>query len=138
MPPCEISNQRPQLAPDAGAVALSWSWDQFSAAITSVAVTMHLMPAQLYLERNYPLWYGVLANGPFARISGGTMAEDKKGSFIRWQSTTIEQFTYAVNLILSFAVATLGFQITILLDAKFARATTPRMRSPPHRPARTR
>jgi hypothetical protein len=47
------------------------------------------------------------------------MADDKKDSFIRWQSTTIEQLTYAVNLILSFAVATLGFQITILLDAKF-------------------
>jgi hypothetical protein len=47
------------------------------------------------------------------------MAEDKRDSFIRWQSTTIEQLTYAVNLILSFSVATLGFQVTILLDEKF-------------------
>jgi hypothetical protein len=46
--------------------------------------------------------------------------QDPKGSFIRWQSVTIGQLTYAVNLILGFAVAALGFQITLLLSGDFA------------------
>ncbi len=45
--------------------------------------------------------------------------EDPKGSFVRWQSITIGQLTYAINLILSFSVATLGFQVTLLLSDKF-------------------
>ncbi len=45
--------------------------------------------------------------------------QSPKGSFIRWQSVTIGQLTYAVNLILGFAVATLGFQIALLLNEKF-------------------
>lgn len=44
---------------------------------------------------------------------------EPKGSFIRWQSTTIAQLTYAVNLILSFSVATLGFQVAILQNDNF-------------------
>jgi hypothetical protein len=44
---------------------------------------------------------------------------DPKGSFVRWQSITIGQLTYAINLILSFSVATLGFQVTLLLSDKF-------------------
>ena len=45
--------------------------------------------------------------------------DDPKGSFIRWQSITIGQLTYAINLILGFSVATLGFQVTLLLNEKF-------------------
>lgn len=48
------------------------------------------------------------------------MAEkDTRASFIRWQSITNGQLTYAINLILGFAVATLGFQVTLLLNDKF-------------------
>lgn len=39
--------------------------------------------------------------------------------FQRWQLVTIEQLTYSVNLILGFAIATLGFQITLLTNEKF-------------------
>ena len=45
--------------------------------------------------------------------------DDPKGSFIRWQSITIGQLTYAINLILGFSVATLGFQVTLLLSNEF-------------------
>lgn len=45
--------------------------------------------------------------------------DDPKGSFIRWQSTTIAQLTYAVNLVLGFSVAALAFQVTTLLNEKF-------------------
>lgn len=45
--------------------------------------------------------------------------DDSKESFIRWQSITISQLTYAVNLVLGFAVAALGFQVTTLLNEKF-------------------
>jgi uncharacterized membrane protein YbhN (UPF0104 family) len=44
---------------------------------------------------------------------------DPEGSFTRWQSITIAQLTYAINLVLAFSVTALGFQITILLDEKF-------------------
>src|SRR5690606_2534499 len=48
------------------------------------------------------------------------MATDSpKGSFVRWQSTTIAQLTYAVNLVLGFSVAALAFQITTLLNKEF-------------------
>ena len=46
-------------------------------------------------------------------------SQDPKGSFVRWQSITIDQLTYAVNLVLALSVATLGFQITLLLNDKF-------------------
>jgi Na+-transporting methylmalonyl-CoA/oxaloacetate decarboxylase gamma subunit len=45
--------------------------------------------------------------------------EEPKGSFVRWQAVTIGQLTYAINLILGFSVATLGFQVTLLLEDKF-------------------
>jgi hypothetical protein len=45
--------------------------------------------------------------------------DDPKGSFTRWQSITIAQLTYAINLILGFSVAALGFQIAIILNEKF-------------------
>lgn len=42
-----------------------------------------------------------------------------KNSFVRWQSTTITQLTYSVNLILGLSVAALGFQVTLLLNKDF-------------------
>lgn len=45
--------------------------------------------------------------------------EEPKGSFIRWQAITVGQLTYAINLVLGFSVATLGFQVTLLLGDKF-------------------
>lgn len=48
------------------------------------------------------------------------MDDDKpKGSFVRWQSIMIAQLTYAVNLILGLSVATLAFQVTLLLNDDF-------------------
>ena len=38
---------------------------------------------------------------------------------MRWQSITIAQLTYSVNLILGLAVAALGFQVALLLNEKF-------------------
>src|SRR5262245_44263863 len=45
--------------------------------------------------------------------------EDRNGSFVRWQSITNAQLTYSVNLFLGLGVATLGFQVTLLLNEKF-------------------
>jgi hypothetical protein len=45
--------------------------------------------------------------------------EEPRGSFVRWQSITIAQLTYSVNLILGLAVATLGFQTALLLKETF-------------------
>ena len=42
-----------------------------------------------------------------------------RDSFVRWQAITIGQLTYAINLILTFSVATLGFQASLLLSEKF-------------------
>src|SRR5438445_4474976 len=55
-----------------------------------------------------------------ARARTRVSQQDPRGSFIRWQSITIGQLSYAVNLFLGFAVATIGFQITLLLDSQFA------------------
>lgn len=41
--------------------------------------------------------------------------KEPTGSFVRWQAVTIGQLTYAINLVLGFSVATLGFQVTLLL-----------------------
>ena len=38
---------------------------------------------------------------------------------MRWQSTTIAQLTYAINLTLTFSVAALGFQVSLLLGKEF-------------------
>lgn len=46
--------------------------------------------------------------------------EEPRGSFVRWQAVTIGQLTYAINLVLTFSVATLGFQVTMLGDKNFA------------------
>lgn len=49
-----------------------------------------------------------------------TMSQNQgpKGSFVRWQSRTIDQLTYSVNLILGLAVAALGFEVSTLLNKK--------------------
>lgn len=48
------------------------------------------------------------------------MATDSpKDSFVRWQSTTISQLTYAVNLVLGLSVAALAFQVSTLLNEGF-------------------
>jgi hypothetical protein len=36
-----------------------------------------------------------------------------EGSFVRWQAIALVQLGYAVNLILSFATASLGFALTL-------------------------
>lgn len=48
-----------------------------------------------------------------------TRREGPKGSFVRWQTITIAQLTYSVNLILGLSVAALGFQVALLLNEKF-------------------
>ena len=40
-------------------------------------------------------------------------------SFIRWQGRTIEQFGYALNLILGLSTAALGYEISFLLNNEF-------------------
>lgn len=45
------------------------------------------------------------------------MSED---SFVRWQGRTVEQFGYALNLVLGMSLATLGFGIAIVLDKKLS------------------
>lgn len=47
------------------------------------------------------------------------MEPEKKDGFIRWQKVTIDQLTYAVNLIFGSTVAALGFQMTLLLNKEF-------------------
>lgn len=49
--------------------------------------------------------------------------DEPNGSFIRWQSITVAQLTYAVNLVLGFSVAVLAFQVTVLLNEKFNPAS---------------
>jgi len=43
-------------------------------------------------------------------------------SSIRWQGRSIEQFGYALNLILGLSVAAIGYELSILLDDEFKRA----------------
>lgn len=43
----------------------------------------------------------------------------KNESFIRWQAITIGQLSYAINLILGFSVAGLGFGVSLLLKDTF-------------------
>jgi hypothetical protein len=45
--------------------------------------------------------------------------DNKRDAFVRWQGITISQLTYAINLILALAVATLGFGVTLLLNKEF-------------------
>ena len=50
--------------------------------------------------------------------------QEPKGSFVRWQAVTVAQLTYAINLLLTFAVATLGFQVALLAGDKFSLAAS--------------
>jgi hypothetical protein len=46
-------------------------------------------------------------------------ADNDHDAFVRWQGIAIAQFTYATNLVLGLAVATLGFAVTLLLNKEF-------------------
>ena len=46
------------------------------------------------------------------------MAQENKGSFIRWQQITRDQFTAVANLVLALATGLLAFQSSLLLDHK--------------------
>jgi len=41
---------------------------------------------------------------------------EPQGSYIRWQVIRLTQLGYALNLVLSFTIAILGFQMHLLLD----------------------
>jgi hypothetical protein len=41
-------------------------------------------------------------------------------SFARWQSTTIQQLGYSINLVLALSTASLGFAFTLTRDGDFA------------------
>jgi hypothetical protein len=43
---------------------------------------------------------------------------NSNGSFVRWQGIAITQMGYAVNLILSFTTASLGFALALFKDVK--------------------
>ncbi len=47
-----------------------------------------------------------------------------KGSFVRWQTIAVTQLTYSINLLLTFAVATLAYQVTLLGGEKFFLAAS--------------
>lgn len=47
--------------------------------------------------------------------------KDRESS-VRWQGRTIEQFGYALNLILGLSVAALGYGLSLLLNDEFRRA----------------
>jgi len=42
------------------------------------------------------------------------------GSFVRWQSTSVQQLGVSVNLILALATGSLGFALSILKDSDFS------------------
>jgi hypothetical protein len=54
-------------------------------------------------------------------MASDQLPNEKKNreSFIRWQGRTIEQFGYALNLILGLSVAALGYELSFLLNKEF-------------------
>jgi len=44
---------------------------------------------------------------------------DDKERYVRWQDYRITQFSFAINLFLTFAVAALGFSLALLKDSTF-------------------
>lgn len=53
--------------------------------------------------------------------NAGTPSEKKnRESSTRWQGRTIEQFGYAINLILGLSIAAIGFEISLVLSEKFS------------------
>jgi len=57
-------------------------------------------------------------------MANGEQPKEKKNreSSIRWHGRTIEQFGYALNLILGLSVAALGFELSLILNNEFERA----------------
>lgn len=55
-------------------------------------------------------------------MSNGEPTEGKKNreSSIRWQGRTIEQFGYAINLILGLSVAAIGLELSLVLNDRFS------------------
>jgi hypothetical protein len=51
--------------------------------------------------------------------SKGVKPNKKEGSFVRWQTVTMTQLGYAINLFLGFATASLGFILTLIKDKDF-------------------
>lgn len=49
-----------------------------------------------------------------------TQDEDGDEKFVRWQRITLQQLTYAINLILGFSGAAIGFEISISFSDHFA------------------
>jgi hypothetical protein len=47
------------------------------------------------------------------------MAQEED-SFVRWQTITITQLGYAVNLTLTLATASLGFTLNVVRDKEYA------------------
>ena len=44
---------------------------------------------------------------------------DDSESFVRWQGITITQLTYSVNMVLGLSTASLGFDVTLLMNKEF-------------------
>src|SRR5437867_1584780 len=47
------------------------------------------------------------------------MTSDERERYVRWQNYRITQFSFAINLFLSFAVAVLAFSLALVKDAAF-------------------
>lgn len=52
--------------------------------------------------------------------------KEEKDRFIRWQKTANDQLGYAMNLILTLSVASLGFALSLLRDSNFSPGCTAR------------
>jgi len=46
--------------------------------------------------------------------------ESEHEKFVRWQGICIAQLSYSINLILTFTVAAIGFEVTLLLSKDFS------------------
>jgi hypothetical protein len=55
----------------------------------------------------------------FVRQKENRMTDEDKERYVRWQDYRIRQFSFAINLFLSFAVAALGFCLTLIKDSGF-------------------
>ncbi|PYI94583.1 MAG: hypothetical protein DME97_01005 [Verrucomicrobia bacterium] len=47
------------------------------------------------------------------------MTPDEREKYVRWQDYRITQFSFAINLFLTFAVAALGFSFALIKEAAF-------------------
>lgn len=46
--------------------------------------------------------------------------EESSGSFIRWQTLTLEQLGYLIGLLMTFGAAALGFLLAIIMSREYA------------------